>query len=92
MEPKEAGARGQSGVPRSRFLGGFFLSAPALQSSFPSAPVLFDHFYLPLDFARQGERIEGLLLSAQALPISSEKSRGKLRIPAACPDGAARFV
>jgi hypothetical protein len=29
MEPKEAGARWQSGVPRSRFLGGFFLSAPA---------------------------------------------------------------
>jgi len=67
MEPKEAGARWQSGVPRSRFLGGFFLSAPALQSSFRSPPVLFNHFHLPLHLPRQSERIEALLFGAQAL-------------------------
>ncbi len=70
MEPKEAGARWQSGVPRSRFLGGFFLSAPALQSSFRSPPVLFDHFHLPLHLPRQGERI-----SAPPRPAYEEAER-----------------
>jgi len=44
------GSRGAVAVrrPSFPFLGGFFLSAPALQSSFRSPPVLFNHFHLPL--------------------------------------------
>ena len=71
-KPLENGTEGSRGTvavrrPSFPFLGGFFLSAPALQSSFRSPPVLFNHFHLPLHLPRQSERIEALLFGAQAL-------------------------
>src|SRR5207247_2111606 len=38
-------------------LGVFFLSGPALQSSFRSPALLVDHFHLSLHFPRQGKRL-----------------------------------